>query len=63
MGMGTVRPYGNDRYDSKPGGDSAVVRYHGKNKGIAATVDCVPRYCKAHPKSGAMQAVCETWRI
>ena len=46
----------------KPGGDSAVVRYHGKNKGIAATVDCVPRYCKAHPKSGAMQAVCETWR-
>jgi phosphoribosylformylglycinamidine synthase len=46
----------------KPGGDSAVVRYHGKNKGIAATVDCVPRYCKAHPKSGAMQAVSETWR-
>ena len=46
----------------KPGGDSAVVRYHGKNKGIAATVDCVPRYCKAHPKTGAMQAVCETWR-
>lgn len=46
----------------KPGGDSAVVRYHGKNKGIAATVDCVPRYCKAHPKSGAKQAVCETWR-
>ena len=46
----------------KPGGDSAIVRYHGKNKGIAATVDCVPRYCKAHPKSGAMQAVCETWR-
>jgi phosphoribosylformylglycinamidine (FGAM) synthase-like enzyme len=44
----------------KPGGDSAVIRYHGKNKGIAATVDCVPRYCKAHPKSGAMQAVCET---
>ncbi len=23
----------------KPGGDSAVVRYHGKNKGIAATFD------------------------
>jgi phosphoribosylformylglycinamidine synthase len=46
----------------KPGGDSAVIRYHGKNKGIAAAVDCVPRYCKAHPKSGAMQAVCETWR-
>jgi len=46
----------------KPGGDSAVIRYHGKKKGIAATVDCVPRYCKAHPKSGAMQAVCETWR-
>ncbi len=46
----------------KPGGDSAIVRYHGKKKGIAATVDCVPRYCKAHPKSGAMQAVCETWR-
>ncbi len=46
----------------KPGGDSAVVRYHGKDKAIAATVDCVPRYCKAHPYNGAMQAVCETWR-
>ncbi len=46
----------------KPGGDAAVIRYHGSNKAIAATVDCVPRYCKAHPKTGAMQAVCETWR-
>jgi phosphoribosylformylglycinamidine synthase II len=45
-----------------PGGNSAVVRYHGKNKGIAATIDCTPKYCFAHPYTGSMQAVCETWR-
>jgi len=45
-----------------PGGNSAVIRYHGKNKGIAATIDCTPKYCFAHPYTGSMQAVCETWR-
>ena len=46
----------------KPGGDAAVVRVHGTNKAIAVTVDCTPRYCFAHPHTGGMQAVCETYR-
>ena len=46
----------------KPGGDAAVVRVHGTNKALAATVDCTPRYCLAHPFTGGMQAVCETYR-
>jgi len=46
----------------KPGGDSAVIRIHGKNKGIAATVDSSANYCLAHPLTGAKQVVCETWR-
>ena len=46
----------------KPGGDAAVVRVHGTNKALAATVDCTPRYCFAHPYTGGMQAVCETYR-
>jgi phosphoribosylformylglycinamidine synthase len=46
-----------------PGGDAAVIRVHGNNKkAIAATVDCTPRYCNAHPYTGGMQAVCETYR-
>ena len=46
----------------KPGGDSAVVRIHGKNKAISTTVDSSPHYCKAHPFTGGKQVVCETWR-
>ena len=46
----------------KPGGDAAVVRVHGTNKALAASVDCTPRYCLAHPFTGGMQAVCETYR-
>ncbi len=46
----------------KPGGNAAVVRVHGTNKALAATVDCTPRYCLAHPFTGGMQAVCETYR-
>ena len=45
-----------------PGGDAAVVRVHGKEKAIAMTTDVSPRYCKADPKMGAMQAVAEAWR-
>jgi len=46
-----------------PGGDAAVIRVHGNNKkAIAASVDCTPRYCSAHPHTGGMQAVCETYR-
>ena len=46
----------------KPGGDSAVIRIHGKNKGIAVTVDSSAHYCLSDPIIGAKQVVSETWR-
>ena len=46
----------------KPGGDSGVIRIHGKNKGIAMTVDSSANYCLANPTSGGKQVVCEAWR-
>ena len=46
----------------RPGGDAAVIRVHGTNKGLAITTDCTPRYCAADPKLGARQAVAECWR-
>tara|TARA_Y100000590_G_scaffold344982_1_gene394532 strand:+ start:3 stop:1046 length:1044 start_codon:yes stop_codon:yes gene_type:complete len=46
----------------KPGGDSGVVRIHGKNKGIAITVDSSTHYCLASPVNGGKQVVCEAWR-
>ena len=48
--------------DQKPGGDSAVIRVHGKNKGIAMTVDSSSHYCLANPIAGGKQVVCEAWR-
>jgi len=45
-----------------PGGDSAVVRIHGKNKGVALTVDSSAHYCLANPINGGKQVVCESWR-
>ncbi|MDA5194064.1 phosphoribosylformylglycinamidine synthase subunit PurL [Govanella unica] len=46
----------------RPGGDAAMVRVHGTQKGLAVTTDCTPRYCEADPKRGGAQAVIETWR-
>ena len=46
----------------KPGGDSAVVRIHGKNKAIAITVDSSAHYCLADPIVGGKQVVSESWR-
>ena len=46
----------------RPGGDAAIVRVHGTNKGIAATCDVTPRYVLADPVMGTKQAVVETWR-
>ncbi len=46
----------------RPGGDAALVRVHGTNKGLAVTTDCTPRYCEADPRAGGAQAVAETWR-
>ncbi|BBK31134.1 phosphoribosylformylglycinamidine synthase [Stella humosa] len=59
-----------DQYDStvmadtvqQPGGDAALVRVHGRSKGLAITTDCTPRYCQADPVQGGRQAVAETWR-
>jgi len=46
----------------KPGGDAAVVRVHGTDKGLAISTDCTPRYCYADPYEGGKQAVAECWR-
>ncbi len=46
----------------RPGGDAAVVRIHGSNRGLALAVDCTPRYCQADPRRGGAQAVAESWR-
>ena len=46
----------------KPGGDAAIVRIHGSNRGLAMATDCTPRYCLAAPETGGAQAVAEVWR-
>src|SRR5690606_3895920 len=59
-----------ERYDSLvrghtlrgPGGDAAVVRLPGTDRGLALTSDCTPRYCVADPVAGGAQAVAEAWR-
>ena len=59
-----------DQYDhtvmgdtiQKPGGDSGVVRVHGTNKAIAASIDSSASYCFSHPLTGGKQVVCESWR-
>ena len=59
-----------EQYDStvmgdtvqKPGGNSAVIRIHGKNKAVATTIDSSANYCLADPINGAKQIVCEVWR-
>jgi len=45
-----------------PGGDSAIVRVHGTNKGLSITSDSTPRYCLSDPIEGGKQAVAEAWR-
>ncbi|WP_420143130.1 phosphoribosylformylglycinamidine synthase subunit PurL [Sphingobium sp.] len=46
----------------RPGGDAAVVRGHGAQKGIAISTDCTPRYCYADPYEGGKQAIAECYR-
>ena len=46
----------------RPGGDAAVIRVHGSNRGLALSTDCTPRYCAADPVAGGRQAVAECWR-
>lgn len=43
-------------------GDAALVRVHGLDRGLAITTDCTPRYVKAAPETGGMQAVAEAYR-
>jgi phosphoribosylformylglycinamidine synthase len=45
----------------RPGGDAAAVRV-GETKALALATDCTPRYCRADPVRGGMQAVAENWR-
>ncbi|MEP5760605.1 MAG: phosphoribosylformylglycinamidine synthase subunit PurL [Litoreibacter sp.] len=46
----------------KPGMSSGVVRVHGTDKALAFTSDVTPRYVKANPERGGMQAVAEAYR-
>ena len=46
----------------KSGGDAAVVRIHGSNKGVAITIDSSTDYCLSHPITGGKQIVSEAWR-
>ncbi|MGH7029250.1 MAG: phosphoribosylformylglycinamidine synthase subunit PurL [Stellaceae bacterium] len=45
----------------RPGGDAAVIRI-GEKKALALATDCTPRYCRADPVLGGIQAVAESWR-
>ncbi|MGF1474926.1 MAG: phosphoribosylformylglycinamidine synthase subunit PurL [Geminicoccaceae bacterium] len=45
-----------------PGGDAAIIRLHGSERGLAITCDCTPRYGAADAKLGGMQAVAEAYR-
>ena len=59
-----------ERYDhlvmgntvKRPGGDAAVVRVNDAGKALALCTDCTPRYVRADPEMGGMQAVAESWR-
>ena len=58
-----------EQYDSQvgadtvqTGGDAAIVRIHGTERGLAMTTDCTPRYCYADPVEGGKQAVAEAYR-
>jgi phosphoribosylformylglycinamidine synthase subunit PurL len=46
----------------RPGGDAAVIRVNENGKALALATDCTPRYCRADPVVGGMQAVAESWR-
>ncbi len=50
----------NDTLDIKS--DAAIIRVRDTKKALALTSDCTPRYVKANPEMGAMQAVIETYR-
>ncbi len=59
-----------EQYDSQvmadtvvtPGVGAGVVRVHATGKRLAFTSDVTPRYVRANPQAGGMQAVVEAWR-
>jgi phosphoribosylformylglycinamidine synthase len=59
-----------EQYDSQvmadtvltPGAGAGVVRVHGTSKCLAFTSDVTPRYVRANPERGGMQAVAEAYR-
>ena len=46
----------------RPGGDAAVVRIPGTDRGIAMTTDCAERHCQLDPRGGGAAAVFEAAR-
>ncbi|HEV8679703.1 MAG TPA: AIR synthase related protein, partial [Stellaceae bacterium] len=46
----------------RPGGDAAVIRIGEGPKALALATDATPRYCRADPVRGGVQAVAESWR-
>ena len=60
----------HDQFDSmvgtatmiRPGSDAAVVKLHGTEKAIAASIDCNGRWCSLDPRAGAAHAVAEATR-
>lgn len=46
----------------RPGGDAAVVRVPGTERGLAVSTDCNPRFCSLDPYLGAQHAVAEAGR-
>src|ERR1051326_5154693 len=46
----------------RPGGDAAVICISAAGKALALKTDATPRYCRADPARGGMQAVAESWR-
>ena len=42
--------------------DAALVKIEGKDKALAISSDCTPRYCFADPYEGGKQIVAESWR-
>src|SRR5436309_7438541 len=46
----------------RPGGEGAGIRVSDSGKALAVKTDATPRYCRADPERGGMQAVAESWR-
>jgi phosphoribosylformylglycinamidine synthase len=61
MGETVFSPGITDTQNGKAA-DAALVRIENKQKALATSSDCNPRYCKADPFEGGRQAVAESYR-